>query len=723
MYKIALIQNQSEMIRYNYADARPLLNFENYSYDLYTGENIEELADNLRRGAYDSVIIGSNALNDQKIRESLISQKQSFETYLKGSYGLLILHQMRMSTVNSYGFLPEQFDISGIDRKKENPKERAVQGELSIDPSYVDHVILTYPDKVSMTSVQDRCLSVPGIEGLYWHYVKSLDDTVWLSLIKDSSYSEKRNLLLVSRADLTPRIVVTSLTLDWHRQTDLFENIVRYITEGLHNTIIIIKKGQPSFPFKYFMANLKVAKLPHSVISSESLRFNKLPLNVYRTIVLDPAWTEEEIQRSDLEHLTEFIGKGGKLIHFGRGYLKRMSMTCMGGESDFENVKKNAMVWIASKFKDKLWDGSFWCTVDVLQILSELGEPVDQYRQDVLEYVKLHDIDGSYDEVFGATSALLWTYYLFLGSESQEFKKSLEWLKKKIKLCDLYEKAFAYEILLKVGVPVNKPTIRSFRDQVMKQVPNLSELVAFRYAKTLSSYGRVQEAESIAKRLKILQQDGRWIDVSTTSEIASLLIQLRKKMSKPTDEIDDMIFKGIIYIREQLSDTDNYWGGKASETIKAIAAWQDFELLVSGFPTEEVSSLIRSSSEIQGSLTALDSAINLIKSLRNEIAENRLSLDAKNKREGKLKKLSLASLVISVMSVTFLLLFLGYIADKGLFNDAVKTIYNWFGLRGLIMATATSIFLLLLFVLEKYELLPEKLRLAVKKLVSLILGS
>ena len=44
MYRVALIQNQSEMSHYSYADAREFLSkYDEYSIYLYTAENIENL--------------------------------------------------------------------------------------------------------------------------------------------------------------------------------------------------------------------------------------------------------------------------------------------------------------------------------------------------------------------------------------------------------------------------------------------------------------------------------------------------------------------------------------------------------------------------------------------------------------------------------------------------------------------------------------------------------
>jgi hypothetical protein len=720
MYVIALIQNQSEMIRYSYADARPLLNFENYHFDLYTAENISKLGDALNHGVYDAILIGSNALNDQEIRDGLLKQKEQISKYLEQPKGLVILHQMKMTTVSSYGFLPSQYDVAAIDRKRDNPRERAVEGELSIDPANKDHVVLLYPNVVKINIICKRCLETPGVEGLYWHYLKPLDDRMWVSLIRDSTYKQKRDLLFVSRADLPPRIVLSSLTLDWHRQTELFENILRYVTEGRPDTAIIVRKGRKSFPFDYLVANLQVRKVPHSIYSQESVRLLEIPLNVHRIIILDPAWSIRDIQNSDFQKVSRYFDKGSKLICFDRTDINKPSMVCVGGESEFERVKKNAIVWIISKFQGGLWDGSFWSTVDTLKVLKEFGEPLGQYKEEVLNYVRKHDIDGSYDEVFGASCALLWIYYTFLGPESLEFKKTLEWINNKIEKCALYEKALAYETLREVDIPVDNSTINTFYEQAIKKAQRaIDELECLRYARTLLSYGRVKEAQEIAIKLKLLQRNGKWIDVSTTSVILSLLIRLRQKMEKPSEEIDDMIFRGMIYIREQLTSS-TFWGNKVSDTAKALAAWRDFESLISGFPIEEVVSSIQATEAVQKNTVAIDSALNLIKSLRDELSETKKVLSRITQRENMLAKLAVSGILLSTISIVFFLLLLGYVVNKGLFYDAFGTIQEWVGLRGIIATIVTLLIFVLLLILNKYGLLPKRVRSFIKAIASIL---
>jgi hypothetical protein len=231
------------------------------------------------------------------------------------------------------------------------------------------------------------------------------------------------------------------------------------------------------------------------------------------------------------------------------------------------------------------------------------------------------------------------------------------------------------------------------------------------------AYVFIKEAEEMAKRLKPLQKaDGKWIDVATTSVIVRLLIRLRKNMAKPIEETDEMIFNGMLYIREQLSDSKAYWGNKVSETAKALIAWHDFDSLISGFPIEEVVGSIQTSENVQKNITAIDSAINLIRSLRIEATEaRRLRV-----RERTLTKVSVSGLVISAISIVSLLFLLWYIVSKGLGLDAATTIQEWIGLRGWVITFIGGVMLLVIYILNKYRLLPKRVRSAAKMIASVL---
>ena len=72
-------------------------------------------------------------------------------------------------------------------------------------------------------------------------------------------------------------------------------------------------------------------------------------------------------------------------------------------------------------------DGSFWGTVESLQMLREIPYIKSKYNQPTLKEIfkisKEHDRDGSYDEVFGVTCAFLWLRATYLGGNHPDHKK------------------------------------------------------------------------------------------------------------------------------------------------------------------------------------------------------------------------------------------------------------------------------------------------------------
>lgn len=697
--------------------------FENYRCDLYTSENIGLLPEALDRDVHDAVLIGSNALNDQDIRQTVLDNEKTIARYLSGEKGMVVLHQMRMTTLDSYSFLPEKFRVACIDRKKENPLERAIEGRISFSEPHAQHAVLIYPNRIRSHLLIERCMSTKGIEGLYWHYLRALDERSWDVLIVDNSYKQQRPLLMVSRADLNPRIVLSSLTVDWHRQTDLFENVLRYAAEGRPSTAVIQRSTPSSFPLRYLLADLRLSKFPHSVYTRDKLSLRDVRLDVHNTLIFDPSWGEKDLSPEDTETLDRAIKRGAKTMFFERTKLDQTGMLVSGGVPQFERISKNSIAWIHSRFQNRLWDGSFWSTVDVLESLLLLNKPIDCYERDILSYVDEHNIDGSYDEVFGATCALLWLYWMFRGPKSPAFKKTLTWIQKRIDGCKLYEKALAYDVLSKVGVRISETALARFKTEVLEELEShVDEVRLYRYAKTLLSYGLRPEAERVVQKLAFMQiPEGRWIDVPTTAVIVSLLVRLRSLGTVASTDIDQMIFKGVVYIREKYSDHSHNWGNKASITARALVALKDFESMISGFPVDDVVDLIRSGDRRGRDIVAMDVASGIIQSLQKETSDKTRRIEILAKREAFVGHLAGYAALVATFSSIVLMLLLAYLATVSMLPDALRVIFvDWMGLRGVLLTIAAVGTLAVLYLLASYGLLPKKLKSVFAALLSLL---
>ena len=171
MFRIALIQNQSEMAHYGYADARPVIVDFGYYVTLYTADNVDTLSSALARDQFDAVVFGSNALNDKTIRAETKREefRAAFREWLQKGRGFLCLHQLRLATLEdaTLGFLPPPLDlISAVVRP---PTEKSADGTVDYGPTAYDHILLLYPHEVIPKVVQQNAVSFRSLPGLYWH--------------------------------------------------------------------------------------------------------------------------------------------------------------------------------------------------------------------------------------------------------------------------------------------------------------------------------------------------------------------------------------------------------------------------------------------------------------------------------------------------------------------------------------------------------------------------
>lgn len=89
MKSIAVIQNDSEMLRYSWADVTPMVRELPYKKSYYTFTNIDIFWQSISN--FDSVIIASNAFNNRKLLESFIYHSSKFIDYIESGTGLFYL--------------------------------------------------------------------------------------------------------------------------------------------------------------------------------------------------------------------------------------------------------------------------------------------------------------------------------------------------------------------------------------------------------------------------------------------------------------------------------------------------------------------------------------------------------------------------------------------------------------------------------------------------------
>ena len=572
MYTIALIQNQSEMVHYGYADARPLIKELDYETELYTSDNIDTLGVALARNQYDAIILGSNALNDKTIRAEI--EKKDFivalDKWLQGNNGrgLLCLHQLRLAGEqdSTLRFLPKP--LNKIAAHKRPATETSAEGDIQFGSKAEANTLALYPDQIDPTRIKIDSLAYKSLPGLYWHYWTDVNLSNWEIIFVDPSISEEERALVVnSREPEKGRVVLSALTLDWQKQRSTLRNILTYVVEGWHNTAFLSNQDNRNTAFDYLIGTLQSKKYPfRSYFLGQDLDKLKQHIvnRVHNILVLGPFVEQSRLPKDVSEIINENVLKGNlKLISIEGTDTGSHRFSVSGRERSALRLLYTAELQIQSELRTGYIDGSFWSTAESLQILQGLRESHCDYRTlvgEALEIASEHDRNGSYDEVFGVSCAFLWMRGTYLGVNSNETKESIKWVRERVSEYEARERIQAYMTLNELGVatPEEMESITSILTRVSTE--QLSEIDTVVYLKSaLISDNRSILPGLISALEKTQRENGSWVDLATTATAISTLIDLLIIMRTDTQDysrlkpnIENMVFKGIIHIQNSL---------------------------------------------------------------------------------------------------------------------------------------------------------------------------
>lgn len=640
MYNIALVQNQSEMSHYGYADARPLLDEFGYQFKLYTARNIGELSNALCRGRFDAVVFASNALNDKTIRDTIASDefKRDFSNFLRSGKGCLVLHQLRLAQTNSaLSFLPNPLDI--VKPQVRDADETASDGNLFHTDITMTNVCFLYPNKIEISRLKSHCLSFRSLKGLYWHYFENINRSDWDLLLFDTDKRGLERPLVVASKESDPfRVVLCALTLDWQKQKRFLQNILTYVVEGKHNTAVIRDSKNISAAFNYLIDCLRSDKYPFRIYDVDlnlSDFLENVKSGVHSIIIMDP-FVDRKIGK-DAHSLIEQYVKDGKLKLIGIDSNLELGKFHVAGRERYAlRLLHDSEIKIQKELHDTGYiDGSFWSTVESLQILNEIPQVRSKFDQQTLKNTfknaNTHDRNGSYDEVFGVTCALLWLRAKYLGRTHSDTERTLSWVRRNLSDFEDREKALAYFTLIGVEL-ATKEDKENLRNILLSQnVDRLSEIDLIVYLKAAIAVGAKDALIPIVNCLKDKQDGGCWIDLATSATAVIALLDvlklLREKDTAPFAEIrprlESMISEAIIYIqdsRENVSvekSIDYPWDNKASTSLKCIQALLKFEELVD-LPVHEIIDAVLSYSGIETSKSSAKTALAILEELKKE---------------------------------------------------------------------------------------------------------
>jgi len=646
MYKIALIQNQSEMSHYGYADARHLLRDFGYQIILYTAQNIDDLPFDLTRFNYNAIIFASNALNDKTIRNIVKSKEfiEKFRNFINSGKGALILHQLRMAQDEiPLEFLPD--NLNRVHPKVRGESETASEGDLKLSSVAKDHVFLLYPNPIEIEEIKNQCLTYKSLKGLYWHYWDDASNTDWDELLYDEDSDGIKRPLIISSKESDPfRIVLCSLTLDWQKQKPLLQNILTVLVEGKHKTAILKDFQTRNAGFEYFIERLKSLQFAFRIYDKNEnlVDFERNIRNgVHSIVVFGPCVDPDKIDPKIKAILRRYLDEGQiKQICISQD-IERTRFFIEGKERFAFRLLYDLELKIQNELRSGFIDGSFWSTVESLQILDEISlftkSKFDkQTLNPIIEKVNTHhDKKGSYDEVFGVTCALLWLRAKYLGKNDENTQRTLFWIRNCVSDYEDREKALAYYTIIKSGLATNgeKDSLRNLLIAQQDKIENLSDNDLIAYLKAGILIGHLDIIISIIQRLENTQENGFWIDLETTAVATTTILDSISYLKKTQPNIfaqiknnsESMIFKSVINIQNSLQDMSSGkitypWDNKARTSLNCLQAWLKFEEIID-MPVLELTDTIMSYSIVDTMKSSSITSLTILEELRRDNRE------------------------------------------------------------------------------------------------------
>src|ERR1051326_2292772 len=135
MYRVAVVQNQSESLRAGYADVarnfRTQLRMPDYEFVPFDGSNVAALfaaGSPSALGSFDALFVSTNAASDAKTRTTLEENVASLDQFLRSGKGLYVGYQKKMSASGSTpggALLPDPYRVTMSNRPSPEPDSSA----------------------------------------------------------------------------------------------------------------------------------------------------------------------------------------------------------------------------------------------------------------------------------------------------------------------------------------------------------------------------------------------------------------------------------------------------------------------------------------------------------------------------------------------------------------------------------------------------------------------
>lgn len=605
MYRILLVQNLSEMRNYAYADARSMLQSMGFDYELFTMENISDIAGSLLSGDSDLLLLASNCLNDVVVRDYLFGDefRSAFSAFVSQGKPCLILHQngiARKSPEDPFPFLVTEMPY----KLTSNYKEAEGIQDLSFTGCFYREYF-EFPNKVLPRFIIRQCQEEQYPKGLHWTALED-EHKQWLPILRSSA-----DIPLISKHTSQP-VVYSSLLLDLQDHRKLLENIIINLIVNNNSLAILGNDHMESLDYNYFLNALKASKL-HYIIYREDGKpscedlFANIKLGLHSTLLIAPE--AKEIIKNDYESIT---AQCVKIIEIKSEDIdKRDSYIIHATEKNIRCAFAETEVKIQRMLMGGYINGSFMKTIDVLKILmefQEMGITKGSYNKETLRLItslieQRIKPNGSFDDTSLPSIKALW-YYKNIAGENEPIARKLE------NYVTTYTKNYSVHLRelveeLKTVGELSLDAAQQLRKQeVVKDfmVPSLDKHKRFNEYDVLAVLevaGLLHDTTILRNVLRYLEENlshGVILNTHLTATFTSALIaqyNLLTDNEPLKGQMQDLLFEMVAYLKKELdalleTDTDDKY---IDTTLHIVHALYAFETIVS-FPITDLINLV-----------------------------------------------------------------------------------------------------------------------------------
>ncbi len=477
MYKIAVIENETELQRYGHANVLRNLTksisqysaeSKYYKFYSYTSANINQLLPiDGSLPVFDAIFISTNACSDDVVYNYLVNYSDLIIRFIENGGGVYVGYQKKLnetlsnihtvdefqdlvsntSKTSPFVFLPKGYryrlleeyalieseDKSSITFRTKDSWE----GDIFVDDKSRMDIVLLYPNEiVNSNNILKRCRNNEFSNHLYKSSIYATSGS-YKTLLYDNSPDDSGKRILVAKAIArrNERIVISSMALDWENHDELLANIIEYIAKGTpKHAFISGTKEEKNSDFNYLVNSAIISKTPCALYRS-TVDISTTMQAMHDVYFFSPTVAENEViafwnkikkqtGSKKIYHLLSHESQDDELV------LKQYS-----NSSSLEVLKNRAQTWLDEHFaksKKGFWDG-FWVTYDVLLMMRAADMEYTHYLNRVYDEIMKHrKHNGSYDNLIGCTIGMLYLLYVFWSDKEAEIKQTQEWILSKI---------------------------------------------------------------------------------------------------------------------------------------------------------------------------------------------------------------------------------------------------------------------------------------------------